>query len=140
MRRDVEDEVNCGKLGTGISRRLRVRHRGEVFKPSKIKTKAVAGTSTIPNTKNCSCSLKPNQAGIESMGARGSAIRGWAGQEKSRAGWTWEAAGSHTYTPSGLRLDTRGFCRLRGCPRNCLAVGRGGDSTGVTLRPERQRE
>lgn len=45
------------------------------------------------------------------------------------AGWHQEAAGSHTYTPSGLRLDTRGFCRLRGCPRNCLAVGRGGDPT-----------
>lgn len=93
----------------------------------------------LSNTRNGS--LKPNQAGVESLGARGSGTGGgWAGQERSRAGWTWEAAGSHTYTPSGLRLDTRGFCRLRGCPRNCLAVGRGGDSTGVALWPDGEKE
>lgn len=51
--------------------------------------------------------------------------RGRAGQ---RGGADSEAAGCHTYTPSGFKLDTRGFCRLRGWPRNCLAVGRGGES------------
>lgn len=65
------------------------------------------------------------------MRARGSGTKGME---------TWEAAGSHTYTPSGLRLDTRGFCRFRGCPRNCLAVGRDGNSTGVALRPEGEKK
>lgn len=96
----------------------------------------------LPNTINDSCSPKPNQAGVENMaGVRGSGTKGWTEQGRRGAGlWTWEAAGSHTYTPSGLRLDTRGFWRLRGCPRNCFAVGRGGDSNGVTPWSELKEE
>lgn len=58
----------------------------------------------LPNTKDGSCSLKPNEAGVESLGVMGAlGTRGWAGQERSRAGWTWEAAVSHIHT---LRVET----------------------------------
>lgn len=63
------------------------------------------GTMREPPPGERSC----NQAWLRERGAM-------AGQ----GGW---AAHTHTYTPSGFRLDTRGCCRLRGCPRNCLAVG-----------------
>lgn len=46
----------------------------------------------------------------------------------------------HTYTPSGWRLDTSGFCRLRGLPRICLAVVRGLNSNTEWFESVSQRK
>lgn len=58
-------------------------------------------------TKQKNNRIKPKQAGGESLGPEGGkVVRGPAG---GQGGERSEVAGSHTYTPSGLRLDTRGF-------------------------------
>ena len=94
---------------------------------------------SLPDTKNRSLKTQTHQGKKKKkkkFGGSGDQGDGQGRRGAEQDGLGKRQAGSHTYTPSGLRLDTRGFCRLRGCPRNCLAVGRGGDSSEVRLWPD----